>query len=422
MKVAYVTSRFPHLNTTFVLDEMLAFERLGHEVLVMASRRPIYRPEELHRRQSDLKARILSPGWLLDWSVWRANLRALAWSPLRYARTLAALFPNNGFHPIATAKAVAVFPKAVWFARVASEEHVDWLHAHFASLPTTVAWIASRMSGIPYSFTGYAFDILAENSMRVANPMLPEKVRSARFLVATGSFLKEFILDKTRRDFASKIHVIPNGIALELFPAAGVDTSENHKGPLRIVSVGTYTEKKGHEYLIDACALLKERGVAITCTIIGPGDRRPYGARVALRRLEDEVELSPPLPQEKLIPQVAGADVFVLASVVTPSGDRDGIPTALAEAMSLERAVVTTPISSIPDLVDDGNTGLLVAERDAEALADAIQRLADHKELRASLGRRGREHVMAHFDVHKNATAVASLIQEALDGQRARCA
>ena len=179
---------------------------------------------------------------------------------------------------------------------------------------------------------------------------------------------------------------------------ASVEKSSGDDSVLQIVAVGSLNEKKGHEYLIQACDLVRRQGIPFQCDIIGGGSREN-----ALRRLIHEMELDGyvtihgALTHEAILETYGRADIFALACVVAADGDRDGIPVALMEAGIAELAIVSTAVSGIPELVRHEETGLLVPERDAAALADAIVRLSQDPKLRQALGVNARQLVLAEF-------------------------
>jgi glycosyltransferase involved in cell wall biosynthesis len=248
----------------------------------------------------------------------------------------------------------------------------------------------------------------------LANPMLREKILQSHFMVSVGHYMKDYLVRRFGQQVESKILVIPYGIRLSLFHNDKPNGFASRSDVLHIVSVGNYVPKKGHEYLIDACAILKRRHIPFHCTIIGAGNREPYAQRVLAHELGTEVELCGIIQNEELPHRLKEADVFVLACVLTPSGDRDATPSVLKEALAVERPVISTPVSSIPELVEHGRTGLLVPPQDAQALADALELLSTNPELRIELGKRGRERVEQEFNVEHNVGRLATTIQEFL--------
>jgi glycosyltransferase involved in cell wall biosynthesis len=181
-----------------------------------------------------------------------------------------------------------------------------------------------------------------------------------------------------------------------------------------VLAVGRLIEKKGFADLIRACALLRAEGCDFRCRIVGKG-----GLREALRdlihelELEEHVELSGPMPREVLLEQYRRATVLVAPCVVGSDGNRDGLPTVITEAMALGVPVVATDVTGIPELVEDGRTGLLVRQRDPRALAAAIRRVLGDPDGARSLARAGRERVEERFDLRTNVAELRTLLERA---------
>jgi glycosyltransferase involved in cell wall biosynthesis len=180
------------------------------------------------------------------------------------------------------------------------------------------------------------------------------------------------------------------------------------------VAVGRLVEKKGFADLIEACSLLRDRGVEVRCRIVGIGEQEPE-LRAAIEHLGlgNRVELPGPRPQGDLIKAVGRAAVFAAPCVVGGDGNRDGLPTVLLEAMALGTPCVSTDVTGIPEVLRDGETGLMVPQRDPAALADAIERLLADPELRVRLAGRARRLVEAEFDVRRNAALLRETFKAA---------
>ena len=186
--------------------------------------------------------------------------------------------------------------------------------------------------------------------------------------------------------------------------AAGVSSRA-----VSIATVASLQPQKGHRNLVDACALLRDRGWSVRCNFAGEGEERPaLEAQIRELGLQAVVTLQGALPRDRVVALVGAADVVVQPSVVLSSGKTEGIPVALMEALAAARAVVASDVSGIPELVIDGETGLLVPPGRPVALADAIERLAADPGLRARLGRAGRARVLAEFDLHVTTAALAA--------------
>ncbi len=184
--------------------------------------------------------------------------------------------------------------------------------------------------------------------------------------------------------------------------------------PLRIVVVASLQPQKGHAVLVRAVGALRDRGISAAARFLGEGEERAAIERlIGDLGLGERVHLLGAVSRDRVAAEVAAADVIAQPSVVLASGKTDGIPVALMEALAAERAVVASAVSGIPELVRDGETGLLVPAEDAEALAEALARLAADPQLRVRLGRAGRALVLEAFDLRVNAAQLAARIEAA---------
>jgi len=280
---------------------------------------------------------------------------------------------------------------------------IGHLHGHFCHGVATITWFASRLTGIPFSFTAHAKDIYQAE----LNPgdLLERKLAAARF-VATCTAANATVL-KARHPDANVVHTIYHGLDTDYFrpleaPAEGL--------PI-VLAVGRFVEKKGFEHLVEACALLKHARLRFGCVIVGEHGSAYESIRqlVTARGLEDNVRLLGPMTQDQLREIYRQARVFALPCQVMDDGDRDGIPNVLAEAMAMGLPVVSTPISGIPELIDDGQHGLLVPPRDPQALAEALRRVLSDRALHERLARAGRARICERFDSRHTTLALRDL-------------
>lgn len=297
--------------------------------------------------------------------------------------------------------AIAIFPKAVLFAKEMKERGVTHIHAQFANHPAVAALIAHRLTGIPFSFTARGTDV------QVDRHMLKEKLDASEFAIAVASYNKKIMAQECGPDAHDKIQVIYGGVDVErLTPSL----RSRSTGPFRILCVARFEEVKGHRYLVEACRLLRERGVALECRLVGDGPLlstiEKQIKRVGLSR---EVRLLGGSTYQEVIQELRRADVVVSPAVPTANGKREGIPNVLKEAMACGVPVVASAVGGIPELVENGETGILVAPRDAVLLADTLKRLSDDPALRSRLGRSGRVKVVREFNLKVSTAKRAKL-------------
>ncbi len=241
-------------------------------------------------------------------------------------------------------------------------------------------------------------------------------MRRAKFVVTCTGANKSH-LDAKRSPGSATVHAIYHGLDTTLFAPVAMAQLE----PPQILSVGRFVEKKGFTHLVDACARLRDRGYKFECLIVGGADayQKQVEQRIADLRLAPHVRLLNAVTQEELRDIYAQSAIFALPCQVLDSGDRDGIPNVLAEAMAMKMAVVSTSISGIPEIVDSGRNGLLTPPRDADAIAEALRRLLDSPALRQRLGEAARATIVEVFDSRSNTMALAELFEEALGHKRA---
>lgn len=403
-KVAYLLKRYPRFSETFVVAEILAHEAAGTTVDILALR-PVaeaYFQGSIGAVRSPVTFVPERPGkaahlWgLLD--DLRQNWPA-AWRALEHAEIVD---PDDLF-------------QALWVARLVRERGITHLHAHFATVATTVARLVSLMTGVSYGFTAHAKDIYHDYP---EDQQLRLKLRDASYVVTVSDYNVRYLRESFGAD-AAGVTRIYNGLDLTDMPYR----SPVGRPPL-ILGVGRLIEKKGFDVLIDACRTLADAGLDFRCRIIGGGERQgDLERQIAQLGLADTVELAGPLPRDAVQRWMQQAAVLAAPCVVGADGNRDGMPTVLLEAMALGTPCVATPVTGIPELIEDGVSGLLVAERDAPGLAARLRRLLTDHRLRETLAAPARLRIEREFDIGENAARLRALFPalaaEALPMRRA---
>jgi glycosyltransferase involved in cell wall biosynthesis len=381
MKLLYVVKRFPKVSETFILQEIQELGRQGESVSVCSlrvpfdnqprqpgadelARRTLYIPEDRWRSLRLVGSAILTLvrlprrawpalGWAIKWAVRERHIRHLKrFGEACYIRT-----------------------------RIPGD--VEHIHAHFGHAPATVALLLSRFSCRPFSFTGHANDIFFKPSPA----LLRAKIAEARLVVTVAEHGRRYLAELADPGDREKIVVVRNGVDRGRFaPRAGEPAGDV---PI-VLCVSRLVEIKGLDTLVDACGLLAARGVGFRCEVIGGGHlRHALEERARSNGLSGHLKLAGALDHHAVRAAHDRACVFALPSNVTESGRRDELPCAIVEAQSVGLPVVTTPVSAIPEAVEHEESGLLIPPRDADALAQAIERLLSDHELRARLARGG---------------------------------
>ncbi len=402
-RVAYIMSRFPKITETFVLFEMREMERLGLDVDVYPLQRE--RTAVSHPEASPYVERAKFAPWLTC-AMLAACAHFLLRRPRVFLQTVWTLVRANFGSARYLAGALLFLPKAVWFARAMQRSGVQHVHAHFASHPAAVAYVIHRLTGIPYSFTAHGSDLHRDRHM------LREKVAEAAAVIAISRYNRRLIIEECGPRCAEKVHVVHCGVDLsEWRPKAPPHLrSLPVAAPLRVMCVGTLHAVKGQRYLIEACRQLRDAGVGVACRFIGDGPDEPMLKALSARHgLENCVQFLGRKTASEVRQLLAGADALVAPSVPTRDGRREGIPVVLMEALAAGVPVVASDLSGIPELVIDGETGLLTPPGDAAAIAQALQRLAVDPSLREELAALGRAKVEREFNLAANAAALAHI-------------
>jgi glycosyltransferase involved in cell wall biosynthesis len=401
-RIAYLMSWFPAVTETFILYEMLELERLGIEVQPFSLFGSF--PGPTHPGADDLIARAKHAP-TFSWSMIAAQPYWLRRKPLTYLRAWWRALAGNARSPRFFLSAFVVVPKAMWLARKIEAEGISHIHAHWATHPTLAALTISEMTGCAFSFTAHAHDLFVDRTM------LRAKIEAARFVVTISEFNRALVRKCYGGDAAAKVHVVRCGIDTDAF-ARRPGRAENEV--FTVACVASLREYKGHRYLIEACRMLRDRGLRLRCFLLGTGVKQSHlRAQIAELGLDDTVQLLGAQPQTVVRDVLASVDAVVLPSITASDGQMEGIPVSLMEAMASELPVVATSLSGIPELVEHGKTGLLVPERDTAALADALERLARDPLLRRRLGVAARAQVLAGFTRAQNAKKLRDLLVSA---------
>jgi glycosyltransferase involved in cell wall biosynthesis len=401
LKIAYIMSGFPKLSETYILCEMIALEKLGATVEVY----PLFKPNRQAITHREAQAWIERAHYMpfVSFAILRANWHYFRSAPLHYLKLWFELLAGTLGSMNSLTGTIKIFPKVVRFAHEMERSGIDHVHAHFANHPAMAAYIIHRLTELPFSFTAHGPDLYAEGRMLAA------KVKAAAVTVTVCNCNKQVIVAKCGESIRGKVHVVHCGVDPSLFSPA---QRQPGTGRFQILCVGALELVKGHRYLIEACRLLKKRGVNFICHIVGEGRlRRQIQRRITSARLRGHVFLYGGASRSQVAEMFKHVDVAVLASAPTRKGEREGIPVVLMEAGASGLPVVATAGSGIAELVENGKTGLLVPRRDPTALANALETLNRDAPMRFQMGMAGREKVLDEFNLWTNAAHLLRLIE-----------
>lgn len=397
--VAYLMPRLSKASETFILHEILELERMGLRVEIFPL---VHRDEHLVQPEAQALNERTHARSMFSKAMLAAQCHWLRKRPGAYLRAWWQAVRGNRSSRKFLLYTLGIVPEAALFARQMQTLGVEHVHAHWATHPTLAAYVIQQLTGLPYSFTAHAQDIYDER------PMLEEKIRQASFVVTVSEYNRRLLCQLYGAEADDKMVVIYCGAdPLKFQP----QPSRQRTGAFTIVCVANLEEYKGHTYLVEACVALKAQGIPFRCLLVGDGEYRPHiAAQIARLGLTNHVSLLGHQPHSRVRAILADADVLVLPSVTTTSGNREAIPVALSEALATELPVVATAIGSISELVEHEHTGLLVPERNAYALAAALIRLQRDPALCKELGAAGRLKVLRDFNLHHNVAVLHSLM------------
>lgn len=370
MKIAYLTNCFGIQSHTFIRREIRELMQLGLDVELFG-----IRAEASDKLSQDEKALVERTTYLYPLKPLYILWLNLVWSvrsPRRYWRTLLIALTNNERKPARRIKLVYHFFVAVYLARAMKKSGVSHIHVHFMNVSASVGMYASLLTGIPYSVTVHSAG--TRDAPHIIG--IPMKLKYAQFLIMISQYNIEYF--DAIYPCREKSTVVRCGMDLDQFPVrpAGAVPAPTEGAVLSVVAVGRFVEKKGFHYLLEALAQLQQGGEPVHLEILGSGPlENELKKQVRDLALQDSVHFFGPASTGEVREKMLASHVVVVPSVTGSSGEMEGIPVVLMEAMALGVPVVSTRHSGIPELVRDGETGLLVEERDAQALALALQRL-----------------------------------------------
>jgi glycosyltransferase involved in cell wall biosynthesis len=399
----YIFGQFPLFSETFLLREInaLAARGLSLQVLALAPG-----PSgALHPSAQPWLSQVIYRPPVRSLALWLSALLgalaapAAATSALRMALTLLWRYPSRSREVVVSLLSAGYFS---WRLRGMPVRHI---HAAFASVPATVGVFLAELTGRGFSFAGHARDLFTHEAS-----FLSLKAREAEFAAVCSQVGYQHLREAFPVRQRGRLHLIHHG----LDPSHFLPTPRLMSSRPIILCAGRLVPKKGHAHLLKAASILLARDRNFEVHIFGDGPlAAPLGEMIASLGLSDCVFLHGSVPEEELHAAYQDADVLVLPSAQAPDGDNEGIPNVLLEALSLQVPVIATRTGGIPEVIQDGVTGLLVQPGDPSDLADAIDRLLVDDRLRLAMAAAGRLRVEQDFDLNNNVRELFDLFRAA---------
>jgi colanic acid/amylovoran biosynthesis glycosyltransferase len=397
--IAYLANQFPSPVEPYVADEIHELRRRGVTVIPCSAR------QAMTILDSDLKT---------------YAAETLCLQPLRMKRLIHAAFLCflkfpllkdffrrallQGSEPIKRRlRALAHIWLGVYFALLIERSGVEHIHVHHGYFASWIAMVASRLLGIDFSMTLHGSDLLLRPSY------LDTKLKHCKFCVTISEFNRRHILERYPKIQPAKILVRRMGVDPGSSNLSAAQLPRENR-QLSMLAVGRLHPVKDHAFLVQACRLLKNRGIPFDCVIAGEGpERTSIEAMIRDLDLQGEIRLLGHLSRQQLDACYACADLFVLTS------RSEGIPLVIMEAMAHGKPVLAPAITGIPELVLDGKNGFLYHPGSLGDFATRVELVHHSESALGPLCRAARQHVLQHFNREKNLAAFCNLLLTHID-------
>jgi colanic acid/amylovoran biosynthesis glycosyltransferase len=393
MRIAYLTSQYPATSHTFISREVAALRKLGVSLDTLSIRPPS--SAELQDKAIAAAARntftvLEQPATM----IFGAHLATVFSNPAGYFRTLGLAVSHRPPGLRGFGLSLAHFAEAAALARQLRRRKITRLHNHFANSAATVGYLATRMLKMPWSFTMHG---ISETDYP-AGLLLGRKIEAADFVACVSYFGRAQAMRLVTPDHWSKLHVVRCGLPLSELPEHAPPGT-----PKKLIAVGRLSPEKGHTGLLEAFASNSDHNI-LELVLVGDGPEADrLRALAGQLGISDRVRFAGRLSEPETLSEIAKADILVLPSFM------EGLPIVLMEAMAMGTAVIASRVGGIPELVDDGESGLLFTPSNWDELASCIRRLVDDDGLREKLVQRGRAKVVAEFDIGRSAAQLRDL-------------
>jgi len=393
MKVAYLTSQYPEFHETFVAREVEHLIRSGADVKIFTLK-PL--PPEGNDLYPEHRKYIYYKPFIFSIAVLRDVIHETITNFPKVLGSLAWLVSNYKTRPKELAKALLVLPKTIHYARKIRVDN-RIVHAHWATIPASMAIVIKKLTGTTVTITAHAWDIFL-----TPDHDLIDKVELSEGVVTCTGFNVGHLKEIVGAENENKIKRNYHGIDIEHIDKSGKEKIFNDTHNFKILAVGRLVEQKGFEYLIKAIKKLSG-SIDIELNIIGDGPLLDSLMSLSTKLGgSNKVNFLGKVDHDTTLGYMKQSDLMVAPSIIAGDGDRDGIPNVIIEALACKAVVVGTNVSGIPELIKNNDTGLLVESESVDELVTAISFVYDNKDKALELAESGFRYVIENFDIEKN--------------------
>lgn len=401
MRILYVTTTFPVYSETFLQREARAMREAGEELRIVSLHRgdrswegmPVCRFNKIRL------ARLL---WILPWALLKKRRDVDC--------ILKAMTSEKPPFWLSFWENLLGFGAALADCGAVERWRPDVIHGVWASAPAAYAWMLSRLCGIPFTMGAHAYDIFE----RGGDWMLRAKLESACLVQTSTEAGRERLRELVD---PAKIRMIRRG--LDRLPP--YREPRKQMPTMRIACVARLVEKKGFPRQIEIYRALRNAGIAFEAQVLGDGPMREWiEGELSRLGLSGSVRLRGRVPIEEVWRTLSATDLLLHTGIVSASGDRDGLPNVVPEAMAAGAIVVGSPVSGVVEAIEDGVTGFLREPADAGSWVELVARLKEDGELRRGVAARARQWVEGNFVASRNTGRWLSETRSALGLQEDR--
>lgn len=403
---------FPELHETFILRELIALERHGvdfHIYSLQFPRDPITIDEAIALSENKTSyAKLISVASIL------AFFKTLFRHPLRTLKAIAKVIWWGKDRPQEVIKNLAVLPLTLQFYQMGQNKGITHWHGHWANIPTTACWYLSQIYEVTWSAAIHGEDIFSKNNF------LAKKLDDNAFSVVCSGYFCNHLQTELGLSSPDDVHLNYHGLDPRVTQRApNKHFNQRAPGdPIKLLSIGRLVPTKGHDVLINACAILRDEGIPFSLQIVGSGPiESELRALITQNELDEHIELRGGMAFADVLDTLEAADVFCLAPRMIPGQPPDGIPNVIAEAMALRVPVVTTRVSAIPELVEDGVSGFLTPVDDVAAFAENLKRLSEDPTFAKTISDAAADKVGYRFDQNRNISELLDLFRQYVPGK-----